>query len=101
MAYMLNKSVRYVNCCLSELAEAARVVLVEEADFVDSVADHGDAFDAKAERPAGPDFGIVADVLEHFGMDHSAAGDFEPVFAHFLHEGAGEIDFEARFGVGE
>jgi hypothetical protein len=34
-------------------------------------------------------------------MDHAAAGDFEPVFAHLAGERAAEIDFEAGLGVAE
>ena len=84
-----------------KLLQETHIVFVEQPDVVDPVADHGDAFDAETEGPAGPDFRIVADVLEHLRMHHAAAGDFEPFLAHLFDQGAGEIDFEARFGVGE
>src|SRR6266850_3141711 len=84
-----------------KLFQESHVVFVEEADVVDAVAEHGDAFDAEAERPAGPDFRIVADVLEDLRMHHAAAGDLQPVLAHLLHERAAEIDLETRFGVAE
>ena len=82
----------------SKLFQEAHVVFIEEADVVDAVAEHGDAFDAEAERPAGPDFRIVADVLEHLRMHHAAAGDLQPVLAHLLHERVGEINLVARLG---
>src|SRR5207302_11505236 len=85
----------------SELPQKPQIIFVEEPDVVDAIADHGDAFDAKAEGPAGPDFGIVTDVLEHLRMHHAAAGDLQPFLAHLARERAGEIDLEARFGVAE
>lgn len=84
-----------------ELVEEAGIVFVEEPDVVDGVADHGDTFDSEAEGPAGPGFGVVSDVFEDLGVDHTAAGDFEPFLAHFTGECAAEIDFEAGFRVAE
>src|SRR5882724_9697657 len=85
----------------SELFQEPHVVFVKEADIVDAVTEHGDAFDAEAERPAGPHFGVVADVLEDLRMHHAAAGDLQPILAHLLHECAAEIDLETRLGVAE
>src|SRR6267142_5149757 len=84
-----------------KLLQEPHVVFVEEANVVDAITDHRDAFDAEAERPAGPDFGIVADVLEDLRMHHAAAGDLQPVLAHLLHERVGEINLVARLGVAE
>src|SRR5215510_5202556 len=58
-----------------KLPQKPHVVLVEQPDVVDPIPDHRDAFDAEAEGPAGPDLGIVADVLEHLRVHHPAAGD--------------------------
>src|SRR3989475_12923980 len=85
----------------SKLFQNPQIIFVEEPEVVDAIADHGDAFDAEAEGPAGPDFGIVADVLEHLRMHHAAAGDLQPFLAHPARERTGEIDLEARFGVAE
>src|SRR5271165_960689 len=86
---------------VSKLFQEPHVVFVEEADVVDAVAEHGDAFDAEAERPPGPDGGIVANGLEHLRMHHAAAGDLQPVLAHLFHERVGEINLVARLGVTE
>src|SRR6185312_3064248 len=88
-------------CIRSKLPQKPHIILVEQPDVADPVANHGNAFDAEAERPAGPDFRIVADVFENFRVHHAAAGDFEPVLAHFLHQRAREIDFKTRFRVTE
>src|SRR5687767_8952843 len=61
-----------------ELFQETRVVFVEEANVVNAVTNHGDAFDAEAERPASPDFRIVINILENLWMHHAAAGNFEP-----------------------
>src|ERR1017187_6901012 len=84
-----------------KLFQKPHVVFVEEADVVDAIAEHGDAFDAEAECPASPDGGIIADVLEHLRMHHAAAGDLQPVLAHLFHERGGEINLVARLGVAE
>ncbi|SVB25012.1 uncharacterized protein METZ01_LOCUS177866, partial [marine metagenome] len=46
-----------------KLVEEAEVVFVEQADVADAVADHRDALDSEAERPAAPFFRVVPDVL--------------------------------------
>jgi hypothetical protein len=84
-----------------KLLQKPRVVFVEEADVVDAVTDHRDAFDAEAERPAGPDFRVVADVLEDLGVHHAAAGDLKPFLAHLARQRAAEVDLEAGLGVAE
>src|SRR5687767_1802279 len=60
-----------------ELLEEPQVVLVEQADVVDAVADHGHAVDPEAEGEAGDHLGVVDDTaeprvhgLEHRGVDH-------------------------------
>src|ERR1019366_8607674 len=76
-------------------------ILVEEADVSDAIADHRDALDPEAERPARPGFAVVADVLEDLGVHHAAAGNLEPFLAHLAGQRAAEIDLEAGLGVAE
>src|SRR5262245_37311975 len=54
----------------SELAQKPQVVLVEQADIGNTVADHGNALDAEAKGPAGPKLRIPADILEHLRVHH-------------------------------
>src|SRR5438128_494132 len=75
----------------SKLLQKPHIILVEQPDVADPIANHRDAFDAEAEGPAGPDFGIVADVFKHRGMHHAAAGDLEPFLAHLARERTAEI----------
>ena len=56
-----------------KLVEEAEVVFVEQADVADAVADHRDALDSEAERPAAPFFRVVPDVLKHRRVHHAAA----------------------------
>ena len=65
----------------SELLEEADIVVVEETEVVDAVADHRKTFDTKAEGEAGNSFGIVADVLEDGGIHNARAADFNPAGA--------------------
>src|SRR5687768_13480704 len=61
-----------------ELLEEPEIVLVEQADVVDAVFQHRDAFDAGAEGESRIAFGVVADGLEQRGVNHSAAEDLQP-----------------------
>src|SRR6266536_6469184 len=85
----------------SELPQKPQVIFVKQPDIIDAIADHGNAFDAEAERPPGPDLGIVADVFKHLRMHHAAAGDLEPLLSHLARERAGKINFETRFSIAE
>src|SRR2546427_6294367 len=85
----------------SKLFQKPQIILVEQPDVVDAIADHGDALDAEAEGPAGPHFRIVADVFEHLRMHHAATGNLQPFLAHLARERTGEINLEARLGVAE
>src|SRR5688572_16781987 len=62
----------------AKLVQKSQVVLKKQANIVDAVFQHGDAFDAHAEREAGYLLGIVADELEHRRIDHAGAEDFQP-----------------------
>src|SRR3954466_7740181 len=80
-----------------ELFEEAEVVFDEEADVVDAVLAHGDAFDAEAEGPAGVNFRIDFAVGEDVGVDHAAAAEFDPALLVF----EPDVDFSGGFGEGE
>src|SRR6266702_6810120 len=60
-----------------ELLEEAQVVLEEEAQVVDAVAEHRHPLDAEAEREAG-DFGGHPAVVEHLRVDHARPEDLQP-----------------------
>ena len=89
------------------MAEEAEVVFDEVADVGDAVEDHGEAVEAEAEGEAG-DFGgieegvfaALADGFEDGGIDHAAAGDFDPAIL-FAFGFEFDVDFEAGFGEGE
>ena len=91
----------------SELLEEADIVVVEETEVVDAVADHRKTFDTKAEGEAGDGFGIVADVLEDGGIHNARAADFNPAgaFADAAARAAADhatgVGFDGRFGEGE
>src|SRR6266581_786489 len=61
-----------------ELGQEPQIVLVEQADVVDSVLQHGDPLDPEPEGEAGVPLGVVADILEHRRMHHAAAADLDP-----------------------
>src|SRR5262245_27879148 len=61
-----------------ELLQEPEVVLVEEADVLDPVAEHGHALDAHPEGPARHLLGVVAHRTEDLRMDHPRAQDLEP-----------------------
>src|SRR2546426_475683 len=60
-----------------ELGQEAQIVLVEQADVVDSVFQHGDALDPEPEREPGVALGVVADLLEHRGVHHPRAAHLD------------------------
>src|SRR5690606_29306906 len=62
----------------TELLQEAQIVLEEDAQVVDAVAQHGQPLQAGAEGIAGVALGIDADVAEHFRMHHAAAQHFQP-----------------------
>lgn len=87
---------------LCKLAQEAHIAFEEEANIGDTVQEHGDAFDADAEGPAAPDFGINVTGFEDIGVDHAGTEDFDPTAAFaqptsFLPtKDARNIDFDAR-----
>ena len=89
-----------------ELVEEAKVVLVEKADIVEAVANHGYALQAHTESITTPNRSIVIHRAENLRIDHSCAGDFEPPGslanpAAFSAANTREIVFHARFGKRE
>src|SRR5262245_59139456 len=97
-----------------ELLQEAEVVLVEEADVVDAVADHGHAVDAEAERESGHLLRVVDHVSElpvhrlvDRGVHDPRPHDLEPsrLLAHAAalapaHHAA-EIELDRRLRVGK
>src|SRR4030042_48108 len=68
----------YFHRLTSELLQETQIVGVEDANILDPVAEHGDAFDAHTEGEARVPFGIVADLSQDLRMDHTAAQDLQP-----------------------
>src|SRR5262245_52208873 len=60
------------------LSEEAEVVLVEQADVVDAVLEHGDALDPQPEGEAAHHAGVVADLLEDRRVHHPGAAQLDP-----------------------
>src|SRR6266702_4452316 len=84
--------------------EPAHVRLEERAQVRHAVFEHGDAIDPHAPGKALEGIGVDAAVLQHLGMHHSAAEDFQPVLAFaepdaVLVAPALNVDFER--GIGE
>src|SRR5256885_7902944 len=63
------------------LAEEAEVVLEEEPQVVQIVAEEGETIDAHAERKAAHHLRIIADGAQHVRMDHPRPQDLEPALA--------------------
>src|SRR5262249_19625351 len=97
----------------SELLEKAQIAGKQQADVVDAVLEHRDALHADAEREAGPDLRVVADRLEHRGIDHPGAENLEPAarpadaarscaeLARPAADDARDVDLRARLGERE
>src|SRR5439155_25595950 len=95
-----------------ELRTKAPVVLVEEPEVLDAVAEDRDAVDAEAEGEALHLLGVVADGAQHVRMDHAGAEHLEPPppaadAAGGVHRPgrrapeAGDVDRGGRLGEGE
>jgi hypothetical protein len=61
-----------------ELREEAHVIVVEHPNVRDAVSQHRDALDANTEGEARVPLAVVADMLEHVGIDHAGAEDLHP-----------------------
>src|SRR5215475_8352080 len=75
-----------------ELPQEPQIILIKQPDVVDPVPNHRNALDPESKCPAGPNFRIVADILEYLWMHHTAARDLEPFLAHFPRQRAAEIN---------
>src|SRR4051812_20618029 len=88
-----------------ELIEKAQVVLIEQANIVHAVLEHGQPFDADAERKPADLLRVIADRFEDGRMHHAAAENFEPagLFAdRTAATGAAtarDVDLGARLGI--
>src|SRR5689334_21813862 len=65
-----------------ELHQEPQIVFVKQPDVVDSISNHRNPLDPESERPARPNFRIVADILKYLRMHHAAARNLEPFLAH-------------------
>ena len=66
-----------------ELTSKPHIVLIEEADVIDLVAEAQQRRSMPNKSPASAGFGIATDVLEHlYGCTGRNASKFEPLFAH-------------------
>ncbi len=80
-----------------ELFQEARIILEEEPDVRDAIADHDHPLDSESEGEALPTLWINAAVGEDIGMRHPAACDFHPLpFVSPPH-----VHFQARFNEGK
>ena len=75
--------------------------MVVVANVIDPLQDHCDPLNAHAECVASVDFGIDADSLEDFRIDHATAHNFEPLVAELTKIGRKEVHFEAWLGEWE
>ena len=71
------------------------------ANVIDALEDHSDALDAHTEGVTSIDFGVDPDRLEDFGVNHTAAHNFEPLVAELAKVGRKEVHLEAGFGEGK
>ncbi len=75
---------RFCSCafpCPAELLEEAQIVVEEQAQVVDAVAQHRQALHAHAEGITGVLLGIDTDRGEHIRMHHAAAQQLQPALA--------------------
>src|SRR3989442_1324030 len=85
-----------------KLGQEAQVVLVEQADVVDAMLQHGDPLDPEPEREAGVTLRVVADLLEHRRVDHARAAHLDearslaPAAPGAVAENAGDVVLGAR-----
>src|SRR5437764_2845697 len=91
---------RFMRPFLVELLQEAQIAFVEQAQVVDPVAQHGQAFQARAEREADELFRIQAEITYDGRMHLAGARDFQP--AALERTGAeGDVDLGRGLGGGE
>src|SRR5581483_3425083 len=91
----------------SKLLQDADVVVPEQPQIREPVPEHGDALDPEAEREAGPDLGVVADVDEHLRVDPAGTAHLDPAgvladrAALAVADEAGDVELDGRLGERE
>src|ERR1044072_8723348 len=90
-----------------KLFQEPEVVLVEQPDVLDLVAQDGHPLDAHAPREAGVLLRVVADRFEHCRVHHASAENLDPA-GLLAHRAAGavarpaaDVDLGARLRVGK
>src|SRR5690349_24923058 len=88
-----------------ELLQETQIVLRKEANIGNIEQNHRQSVHPKTESKSGPFFRIVTavaaglvDRFENGRMHHSAAADFDPLFAAF-ERACFYVNFKTRFGV--
>src|SRR5579872_5241167 len=90
-----------------ESTQKPQIVVEEQPQIVDAIAQHRQPLDAGAKRVAGVALRIDAAGFEHARMHHAAAGNLEPAglladaTACAAAEHAGDVDLGGRLGEGE
>src|SRR5690606_24173175 len=78
MLSVLLERIRYGSCGLAELRQEPQVVIEEQAQVVDAVAQHRQALYAHAEGEAGIFLRVDAGHAQDVRVDHAAAHHFQP-----------------------
>jgi hypothetical protein len=84
------------------LSQKANIILGIEAEVIDAVFELTDAFDTHAKGKARILAAVDIEVVEHFGMDHAAAQDFDPagMFANAATDSAADAAVDVHFCTG-
>lgn len=61
---------------LTELSQKSEIILEEQPDVIDSVLQHRDSLYPHAKSESRKFLRIVANKMEHLGIDHAGAEDF-------------------------
>src|SRR6185437_1713762 len=72
------RSENFIAATSSELAQEAQIVLVEQAQIVDAVAQHREAIGSHAERDPLPPLGVDVHGAKHVRMHLSRTRDLQP-----------------------
>src|SRR5271165_2498191 len=65
----------------SKLVQEPNVILIKQANIIDSVAPHAKSLDSQAEGKSGQFLGIVAHSAKNVGIDHPRPSHFNPSLA--------------------
>src|SRR5699024_2395436 len=83
-----------------ELTEKAQIAFKELAQIIDTIAQHGQPLQTRAESKTNDSFGLQSYVADYTRMYWSGAGDFKP-FSLMWAAGEHHVDFRRRFGKWE